>query len=86
MVKLIALIFGGLMTNDGLTDATRFLPFNAGGRIIQNFGIDESGDGFQRNLDLFGNPLSAGGGLIVFGGLVLVLMVGSLIAFNKRDA
>ncbi|NYG60054.1 ABC-type transport system involved in multi-copper enzyme maturation permease subunit [Nocardioides daedukensis] len=86
MVKLIALIFGGLMTNDGVTDATRFLPFNAGGRIIQNFGIDDSGDGFQRNLDLFDNPLSAGGGLIVFGGFVVVLMIGSLVAFNKRDA
>src|SRR3546814_19044515 len=84
MVKLIALIFGGLMTNDGLTDATRFLPFNAGGRLIQNFGIHESGDGFQHNLALCGNPLTSGGGLIVFGGFVLALMVGTLSALQHR--
>lgn len=86
LIKLVALIFGGVLGNEGAINSTRFLPFNAGGRIIQNFGLDDSGEGFQRNLDLFGSPLSAGGGFIVFGGLVFVLMGASLIAFHKRDA
>ncbi len=59
------------------TDLTRFLPFTAGGRII-----DQSGPAGS----LFGQPLSAWGGLVVFGGLAVLAMVASLLLFRRRDA
>lgn len=81
MLRFLFLALGAITGDDAVYDATRFLPFNAGGRIMQNW----SGD-FQDNLDVFGQPLSALGGLVVFGGFTLVLLAGSLLAFNKRDA
>lgn len=81
MLKLVFGIFAGVTGNDDAYDTVRFLPFNAGGRIMQNW----SGE-FQENLDLFGDPLSALGGFIVFGGFVFVLMGASLYAFHRRDA
>jgi ABC-type transport system involved in multi-copper enzyme maturation permease subunit len=63
------------------------MPFNAGGRIIQQWGSVSGGDfGFQDNLEVFGDPLSAWGGFIIFGGLTFALMGLSLAMFQKRDA
>lgn len=81
MVRLLMLAMGGVTGNSDLYDATRFLPFNAGGRIMQNWQ-----GSFQENLSTFGEPLSALGGLIVFGGFTAVVLAGSLAAFLKRDA
>ncbi|WP_235738428.1 hypothetical protein, partial [Nocardioides alcanivorans] len=81
MMRLLALAMAGVTGNKDLYDTTRFLPFNAGGRIMQNW----QGD-FQENLDVFGEPMSAVGGLIVFGGFTAVVLAGSYAAFLKRDA
>lgn len=58
-------------------DATRFLPFNAGSRIIQS---TPAGDG------LFEQPMDALGGFLLFGALTAVLMVAALASFQRRDA
>lgn len=59
------------------TDLLRFLPFQAGFRMID---VSTQADSF------FGDPLSAGGGFVVFGGVCVVLMVASLLLFRRRDA
>ena len=59
------------------SDLARFLPFGAGGRMID---VTRHSDG------LFGSPLSATGGFIVFGGLAVVLMVVSWVLLQRRDA
>lgn len=61
---------------------TRFLPFNAGARIMQNYGEQ----GLQENLSVFGDPLNAWGGFLVFGGLTFGLMALGLVLFQRRDA
>lgn len=58
-------------------EATRFLPFNAGGRIMQRYPEGES---------VLGDPLNAWGGFLVFGVFAAVLMVGGLALFQRRDA
>jgi len=58
-------------------DKTRFLPFNAGGRIMQRLPEAES---------VFGDPLNAVGGFIVFGLFTAILMAGSLVLFETKDA
>lgn len=58
-------------------DFTRFLPFNAGGRIIQR---EPAGDG------VFGETLNAWGGFIVFGVFTAILVTAALALFQKRDA
>lgn len=83
MLKLVFGIFAGITGNDSAYEGSRFLPFNAGGRIMQNW---SASDEFQTNLDLFGEPLSALGGFIVFGGFTFVLMGLSLYGFHRRDA
>lgn len=88
LVKVFATMVSGLQGSAGWSEATRFLPFNAGGRIMQTYGFDESGDGFgfQRHLELFGDPLSGLGGFIVFGGFVALLVGAAFAAFSTRDA
>jgi ABC-2 type transport system permease protein len=87
LLKGFAAILSGFTTNDTFAHATRFLPFNAGGRIMQNFGTTPGGGfGLQDHLDLFGNPLSAWGGFIVFGGFVALVSAGALASFIQRDA
>ncbi|MDQ6935235.1 MAG: hypothetical protein M3130_08125 [Actinomycetota bacterium] len=64
----------------GLRDHTsilRFLPFEAGNQMINVLSHPAS---------TFGDPLTALGGTIVFGGLAVVLMVGSFVLFGRRDA
>jgi ABC-2 type transport system permease protein len=58
-------------------EVTRFLPFNAGGRIMQRIPEGES---------LLGDPLSAWGGFLVFGLVTAALMGAALALFRTRDA
>ena len=58
-------------------EKTRFLPFNAGGRIMQRLPEGDS---------VFGDPLNAVGGFIVFGLFTGILMAASLVLFETRDA
>ncbi|KQZ75413.1 ABC transporter permease [Nocardioides sp. Root151] len=81
LLRAMLLIFG--IFNPGISDSARFLPFNAGGRIIQDFGLT---NGYESNSGLFNNPLSPLGALIIFGGMTAVLMAGSLYSFKTRDA
>lgn len=66
-------LIGPLQSHIGIT---RFLPFHAGERIVQVVADTEVG----------GHPLSAAGGLGVFGGLTVVLMVAGFVLFERRDA
>lgn len=59
------------------SELARFLPFNAGGRMLN---MIQHPDG------LFGTPMSAAGGFIVFGGVAAVLMVVSWVLLQRRDA
>jgi ABC-type transport system involved in multi-copper enzyme maturation permease subunit len=74
VITLLFQVVPGLRDHVGLT---RFLPFNAGDRII---------DRLQIGHGLFGDPLSLWGGIIIFGGITLVAMVLSLVLFRSRDA
>lgn len=59
------------------SDLVRFLPFQAGYRMISVEGGHHG---------IFGNPLSSVGGFIVFGGLGAVLMLVSWLLLQRRDA
>jgi len=59
------------------SDLTRFLPFNAGSRIVNQFDKAHS---------VFGQPLSLVGALVIFGALTSVGMAASLTLFHRRDA
>lgn len=87
LLRTFATMVSAFQDNSVYVDATRFLPFNAGGRIMQNFGYDADGSfGLQRNLETFGDPMSALGGFLVFGGFVALLMAAAFAAFQTRDA
>jgi hypothetical protein len=58
-------------------DLARFLPFQAGGRIM---------DVAQQSHSIFGHPVSPLGGFLVFGGLGAVLMACSWVLLQRRDA
>ena len=62
---------------DDNTEVLRFLPFDAGNRMVAV--LDDA-------TSTFGDPLSALGGTVVFGGLAVALMVASYALFSKRDA
>jgi ABC-2 type transport system permease protein len=74
IVTIVFTIVPGLRDHVGLT---RFLPFNAGGRILDQFRAAHS---------TFGDPLSAWGGLLIFGGITAVAMAASLVLLRTRDA
>ncbi len=59
------------------TDLLRFLPFDAGSRMV---------DVLSSPTSTFGDPLSSTGGVVVFGGLTVVLMAVSWVLFARRDA
>jgi ABC-type transport system involved in multi-copper enzyme maturation permease subunit len=59
------------------TDVLRFLPFDAGNRMV---------DVLHSASSTFGDPLSPLGGTIIFGGLAVALAVASYVLFQKRDA
>lgn len=58
-------------------EVTRFLPFNAGDRIVSQIPKADS---------LFGSPLSLAGAIVIFGGLTAAAMAASLLLFERRDA
>lgn len=59
------------------TDLLRFRPFDAGARVVNVLDNAES---------TFGDPLSALGGFLVFGGVAFVGMAVSFVLFTRRDA
>ena len=76
----IETLIKGIFVLPGLDDhreLTRFLPFNAGGRIMQRE---------PQAYDVFGDPLNAVGGFIVFGFFTAVLMGLAYVLFERRDA
>lgn len=74
LVHLFFLIIPALRDDTGVL---RFLPFDAGSRMV---------DVLSDPVSTFGDPLSPTGGLVVFGGLTAVLMAVSWILFARRDA
>ncbi|TCJ30328.1 ABC transporter permease subunit [Nocardioides jejuensis] len=86
LVRTFAIMISGFSHNDVYANAMRFLPFNAGGRIMQTFGAQNDTFGPYHDLTTFGDPLSALGGFIVFGGLVACLIAAACAAFSTRDA
>jgi ABC-type transport system involved in multi-copper enzyme maturation permease subunit len=59
------------------TSVLRFLPFDAGGHVV---------DVLSHPTSTFGDPLSPLGGAVVFGGVAAVLMAASYALFLRRDA
>ena len=58
-------------------DKLRFLPFDAGRQMVNVLSEPHT---------MFGSPLTATGGTIVFGGTAAVLMLASYLLFQRRDA
>ena len=77
--NVISLVFFVVPGLRDIAEVTRFLPFQAGGRIN-----DDSG--FAHGEHLFGNPMTWVGGLVVFGGLTVLMMLASQALFRRRDA
>ena len=75
--NVISVVFNLVPSLRDHSDVTRFLPFNAGTRIVSQ--IPEA-DGF------FGNPLSLSAAVLIFGGLTAAAMAASLTLFHRRDA
>jgi ABC-type transport system involved in multi-copper enzyme maturation permease subunit len=74
LISVFFLLVPGLRDHD---EILRFLPFKAGARMV---------DVLTDSTSTFGDPLSALGGTLVFGGLAAVGMVASFVLFEKRDA
>lgn len=74
LINLFFLLVPGLRDD---RDILRFLPFDAGNRMVDVLSSPES---------TFGNPLSPLGGTVVFGGTAVVFMVLSFVLFRSRDA
>lgn len=75
--NVVSLVFSLVPALKDHADLTRFLPFNAGGRIVSQ--IPDAG-GF------LGDPLSLPGAVLIFGGLTVAAMAASLVLFHRRDA
>src|SRR3954452_23299190 len=75
--NVITLVFQLVPALRPHADLTRFLPFNAGSRIVNQFDKAHS---------VFGQPLSLVGALVIFGVLTVVGMAVSLTLFHRRDA
>lgn len=74
LVHVFFLLVPGLKDH---TEVLRFLPFEAGNRMV---------DVLTDSTSTFGDPLSALGGTVVFGGLAVLLMAASFALFQQRDA
>lgn len=75
--NIITVILNVIPRLDDIAELTRFFPYDAGARML---GVrDITGT-------LFGNPLTPWAGFIVFGGFAAILMVASIVLFQKRDA
>jgi ABC-2 type transport system permease protein len=77
--SLIALLFTLVPALSDYTDLLRFLPFQAGNRVLSVV------SGFDAT-STFGDPLSPLGGGLIFGGVTATLMVLSYVSFKSRDA
>jgi ABC-2 type transport system permease protein len=75
--NVITLVFQLVPALRSHADLTRFLPFQAADRIL-NQGTEAT--------SVFGQPLSLAGALVIFGGLAVVGMAASLALFHRRDA
>lgn len=75
LVRLAFTLVPGLREHQPMT---RFLPFQAAGRIVQATQPARHG--------VLGDPLTALGGTIVFGALTLVLVGAALVLLRRRDA
>ena len=74
LVNLFFFLVPGLRDDQ---DVLRFLPFDAGSRMVSVLEPASS---------TFGDPLSPFGGFVVFCSVAAVLMAASLVRFVKRDA
>jgi hypothetical protein len=74
LFDLFFFLVPGLKDN---TEVLRFLPFDAGNRMVAV--LDDASS-------TFGEPLSALGGTVIFGGLAVALMAASFALFRTRDA
>ena len=74
LIQVFFLLVPGLRDH---TDVLRFLPFQAANRMVAVL---------EPAASTFGDPLSALGGTVVFGGLAVVLMAASYTLFGERDA
>ncbi|MGH3412906.1 MAG: hypothetical protein ACRDPH_07490 [Marmoricola sp.] len=74
---LITLVFTVVPGLNDYSDLTRFLPFRAGYQLLNVLSPGSS---------TFGQPLTALGGAVVFGGITAVLMIASRLLFGRRDA
>jgi ABC-type transport system involved in multi-copper enzyme maturation permease subunit len=74
LVKLLFLLVPQLRDDQ---EVLRFLPFGAGTRMV---------DVLSEPTSTFGDPLSALGGTVIFGGTAVVLMIASFVTFRNRDA
>jgi ABC-type transport system involved in multi-copper enzyme maturation permease subunit len=75
--NVVSVVFALVPALRSHADLTRFLPFTAGTRIISQI---------PRAHHVFGNPLSVGGAVVIFGVLAGIAMVGSFVLFQRRDA
>ena len=75
--NVITLVFQLVPALSPHADLTRFLPFNAAARILNQA---------TESTSVFGQPLSLVGALVIFGGLTVVGMAASLVLFHRRDA
>jgi ABC-2 type transport system permease protein len=67
-------VLGVPTLREHLAGLVRFLPFDAGTRMIRDLSLGVT------------DPLNAWQGFAVFGGVALVLMAASLVLFQRRDA
>lgn len=74
--NVVSVVFALVPALRSHSDLTRFLPFTAGTRIISQI---------PRADDFFGNPLSVGGAVVIFGVLTALAMVASFVLFARRD-
>lgn len=70
---ITGIVLGVPALNERFAGAVRFLPFDAGQRMIRDIAFSE-------------NPLSAWEGFAVFATLCVVLLAASLVLFRRRDA
>jgi ABC-type transport system involved in multi-copper enzyme maturation permease subunit len=75
--NVVSVVFELVPAFHAHAELTRFLPFNAGGRIISQI---PHAHGF------LGSPLSLPGAVLIFGGLTAAAMAASLALFHRRDA
>ncbi|GGF42031.1 ABC transporter [Marmoricola endophyticus] len=75
--NVIRLVFVLVPSLNDAVAVTRLLPFSAQRRMT---------DVLSEASGTFGDPLSAVGGTVIFGGLTVVLMIAAYVAFTRRDA